>query len=198
VGERERVERAGERVGLVRLGDVLVPQAVTLYTGDVEDKGAPNVTARFEVRDGRPECVQLTVTAMPGGRGIRLRDLEVFTLDATVEAAFARFGIRPDDPPATLERPDASRELTAAEVAQLEQLRRTTRGEVKAARRGRPRTPVDQLARAAEVYREHIDGQPTKAVALVLGLSHRTAARRVQQARAAGLLPPTTRGLRKV
>ncbi|MGH2689339.1 MAG: hypothetical protein ACRDKW_11105, partial [Actinomycetota bacterium] len=68
------------RAGLVRLGDTVVPAGVTEYGGGADD--APHVTATYEIRNGRPECVHLEITARPDGRGIRLRDLELFTLDA--------------------------------------------------------------------------------------------------------------------
>jgi transposase-like protein len=49
----------------------------------------------------------------------------------------------------------------------------------------------------ADIYRQHIDDRPTEAVSRAFGKSHRTAARWVQQAREAGLLPDTTPGKRK-
>jgi hypothetical protein len=54
-----------------------------------------------------------------------------------------------------------------------------------------------ELEEVAKVYREFIGSTPTRAVQLAGGYSERTAARRVQQARAAGLLPQTTPGKRK-
>jgi hypothetical protein len=67
--------------------------------------------------------------------------------------------------------------------------------EARKARRG----PVSRAAleEVAKVYREHLEASPTRAVSLLLGYSERTAARRVQQAREAGLLPATTPGKRK-
>jgi hypothetical protein len=50
---------------------------------------------------------------------------------------------------------------------------------------------------SAKIYRQHIDDRPTEAVSRAFGKSHRTAARWVQQAREAGLLPDTTPGKRK-
>lgn len=50
------------------------------------------------------------------------------------------------------------------------------------------------LNQVAALYRAAVDGNPTRAVERVMGYSKRTAGRRVQQARAAGLLPPTTKG----
>jgi hypothetical protein len=68
--------------------------------------------------------------------------------------------------------------------------------EARKARRGA--VSKAELEQVAKVYREHLVGGPTAAVRLLLGYkSERTAARRVQQARAAGLLPATTPGKRK-
>jgi hypothetical protein len=53
------------------------------------------------------------------------------------------------------------------------------------------------LILVAEVYREHVSERPTEAVSRVFGVSHRTAARYVQQARESGHLPETTPGKRK-
>ena len=55
-----------------------------------------------------------------------------------------------------------------------------------------------ELEEVARIYREHVDASPTRAVAMLGGYaSERTAARRVQQAREAGLLPKTTPGKRR-
>lgn len=62
--------------------------------------------------------------------------------------------------------------------------------------RGRPRVPDAELERAADIYRSE-PRHPVQAVAAMLDLSPRTAARRIEQARKAGLLPPTTPGKAK-
>jgi hypothetical protein len=54
--------------------------------------------------------------------------------------------------------------------------------------------PPAELESVARVYRQAINGKPVEAVRFYLGTSYRTAARRVEQARAAGLLPPTRQG----
>jgi hypothetical protein len=68
--------------------------------------------------------------------------------------------------------------------------------EARTSRRG-SRITREDLEEVAQVYREHIDESPTQAVGIILGLTERAAARRGQQARAAGLLPKTTSGKRK-
>lgn len=64
----------------------------------------------------------------------------------------------------------------------------------------RPRRGVREveLQRVVDIYRANIDFNPTFAVFREMGYnSGRTAARRVEQARAAGLLPPTTQGRKR-
>lgn len=177
--------------GLVRLGDTVVPERVTL-TRDSEDDDGPHLTAVFEVRHGRPECVSLAVTSTLDGRGIRLSDINVFTLDATAVQAFERWAVRAEHTGSGAARMEIDiadfggrddHERWAAR-ADLHEARTASRGALSRA----------ELERVARVYREHIDHQPTKAVGLILGYTQRTAARRVEQARAAGLLPPTTPG----
>ncbi|WP_336922381.1 hypothetical protein [Aquipuribacter sp. SD81] len=55
----------------------------------------------------------------------------------------------------------------------------------------------DELAEVARVYRANVTGNPTAEVEREMHYTRRTAARRVQEARKAGLLPPTTPGKKK-
>ena len=173
---RTRVSaRVSSRRGLVRLGDSTVPPKATMTFEGV--KGSPDATVVFEVRNGRPECVSITVRAKKNGRGIATSDLSLIRVDDLTVDIFTtagNFGVQ-----------DEARQ-------------RQTHRDVYEARLSR-RSPVsrDELKQVAKVYREHLDGSPTRTVGHVLGYSARTAARRVEQARAAGLLPPTTPGKRK-
>lgn len=179
---KRRISRGETRY--VQLGDTIVPERLTL-TQESDDPYGPHLTAELEVRNGRPECVGLKVTARPNGRGIRLRDLDVFSIDGAVRDAFEGFAVRPDETGGgplggrdQAERFEIRRDLDQAQV-----------------RSGPPRA---ELERVAQVYREHVEHRnPTETVAMVLGYTRRTAARRVQQARDADLLPPTTPGKRK-
>jgi hypothetical protein len=54
-----------------------------------------------------------------------------------------------------------------------------------------------ELQEVARVYREHLTEAPVEAVARAMGYPLSTAPRKVQQARAAGYLPPTTPGKRR-
>ena len=55
----------------------------------------------------------------------------------------------------------------------------------------------EELEMVARVYREHFDNNPTQKVETLLNYTTRTAARRVRQARDAGLLPDTSQGKKK-
>lgn len=177
----ETAVRLGRR-GMVRLGDVLVPRKVT-RTYHAEN-GDPDLVMQFEVRDGRPECVGFAIRSKPGGRGIRTADLGVFNIDGLTASAFTQFALAEGGTPITGPSPE--------QAAAVER-------EVHRARKGRPRTATRaELERVAQVYRDHVEDSPVKAVQQICGYgSERTAARRVEQARAAGLLPQTTPGKRR-
>ncbi|HEY6422638.1 MAG TPA: hypothetical protein VIY28_05180 [Pseudonocardiaceae bacterium] len=165
----------GQHGGFVQLGDAIVPpKAEMTFEGT---GGSPDVQMRFEIRDGRPECVEINVMAKPDGRGIRSADMAMFNLDNLAIGVFgqlATIGVH-------------------AESEQLSALRSV--GEARSARR--PTVTRADLDEVARVYRAHVEASPTRAVELLLGYSARTAARRVAQAREAGLLPRTTPGKRK-
>lgn len=182
VGRLEISAKSTSRRGWVQLGDYLVPPKVTA-TLDAEN-GDPDLVIQFEVRDGRPECVSFTVRSKPKGRGIRTADLGVFNIDSMTASVFSRFALAPGGTPLSGPPP----EQASAAIR-----------EVHLARKGRPRTATrTELERVAQVYREHVDASPVRAVQTLCGYgSERTAARRVQQARAAGLLPETTPGKRR-
>jgi hypothetical protein len=154
--------------------------------------GAPDATVRFEVRDGRPECVEISVRARPQGRGIRSSDMALFNIDNLTANVLGEVGVVMEIDPATGvgvgyrggDHGDRNRWAVAGAVTE----RRT--------HRGRGSNP-EELERVAATYREHLVTAPVQAVATLHGYSDRTAARRVQEARAAGLLPPTSKGKKK-
>jgi hypothetical protein len=175
----------GRHGGLAQVGGVVVPRtAVYAHDGDT---GEPDLEVTFEVRDGRPECVDFHVRAKPGGRGIRTADLQmVSNLDAMATNLYAAVAPEPGGNAFNWMWRRTEENTARAERAVYE-ARKARRGTVSR----------DVLEEVAKVYREHLDASPTQAVALLLDYSPRTAARRVQQARAAGLLPQTTQGKRK-
>lgn len=165
----------GQHGGMVQLGTAIVPRkAVYVFEGD---KGTPDATLMFEVRDGRPECISVTVEAKRDGRGIRAADLAMISIDTLVTNVFKQLSTLGVHDPEQQRRDRQS----------IEQVRPTRRGTVTRA----------ELEEVARVYRKNVTSSPTRAVALACGYTDRTAARRVQQARDAGLLPKTTPGKRK-
>ena len=161
-------------------GRTIVPSRVTLV--GLGHKAAGTLRAEFEVLDGVPECILFSLEAVPGGRGIRTPDLRGFNIDGLVVNAFLRDAYRipeggsKDDQAV---RPESERELWALR-ASLERARRRRRG----------RASEAELIEVARVYQQDTEGAPVMAVANQLSYSDRTAARRVSQARALGLLPP--------
>jgi len=165
----------------------MVPRKVTLtFTGDDD---TPDIAAQFEVRDGRPECTEIRLIAKKHGRGLRTADLVTFNVDALAWHAFQGLAQR------EVGSTDAGYTVWADRWRASEaEARGVQKDLLEARRRSRGTVTTAALERVAAVYREHADGHPTKAVEELLGYSARTAARRVERARAAGLLPPTTPG----
>jgi hypothetical protein len=161
--------------GLIALGEAVVSREALMTFEGI--KGSPDVTMRFEVRDGRPECVSVAVQAKPDGRGIRSADMSMFHIDSLTIAVFeqlATIGVKDED--------------YARRVGHdLREARLSTRGAV----------THEELEEVAKVYRQHLNSSPTRAVALYGGYSDRTAARRIKQAAEAGLLPPTSPGRKR-
>jgi hypothetical protein len=163
----------------VRLGDYVVPRALTwTVRGSLGD---PDLRVEFEVRNGRPECTEVHVIAKPDGRAVQDCDLAALDLEAAAVGIFTDNAFRMvSESEAVMPGERSERDLWKA------------RGQVtKAAKqpRGVSRAELEQVA---ELYLEHADGTPLKMLEAVLGYSTRTAARRAQQAREAGLLPPLT------
>lgn len=117
--------------------------------------------------------------------------------------------------PAAVEGDGFAADVRAIDEATYEAVDPDNAGIVAARRAARPAGPAvsrrerragidEQVERAAAIYREEVarhEGErdagkvrPVDAVVHRLGLTRRTAARRVEQARAAGLLPPTSQG----
>jgi hypothetical protein len=182
--QRVGAKFGGKHGGLAKVGDVVVSRvAVYAYDGDA---GEPDLEVTFEVRDGRPECVDFHIRAKPDGRGIRTVDLQAVYLDVLAANLYA--AVAPAPGGSALNWMWRRDEQTAARAQRaVYEARKARRGTVTKA----------TLEDVAQVYREHLDSSPTRAVSLVFGYSERTAARRVQQARKAGLLPATTPGKRK-
>jgi len=189
-GRREVTGFAGGKDGgYVELGSAIVPPKAQLTFEGI--KGSPDATLSFEVRDGRPECVEIRVRAKSDGRGIRSADMREFNLDDLTAYVFTDLAIAVPDEGAGL---GPGSIYTPENEAVMQRAARDVR-EARMSRRGSvTRADLEEVAR---IYREHSDASPTRAVAMLLGVSERTAARRLKLAEEAGLLPPTTPGRKR-
>lgn len=151
-------------------------------------RGAPNLEARFEVRDGVPECVEFCLRSQPGGRAVRSADLRLFDIEGFTFNTFMRFTKRA--------RPGEQTQPQAAQVAphahEDERQWWAAAKDFGDAQRQRKSANQAELEEVARIYAEHAGSGPAKAVRVAMNYRERTAARRVAQARAAGLLPPST------
>jgi Family of unknown function (DUF6214) len=170
--------------GRVQVGDRWVPPRIIVHSAGSANE--PDLRMMIEVRQGIPVYTEVTLHARPDGPEVRRRDLDI-PLDGWLEQIVAACSL-------IARGIDASGNWTTL-VQPIED--RAALTNVRRARSGRPRIPQERLQEVADVYREHIEERPTEAVSRAFGVSHRTAARYVQQAREAGLLPDTTPGKRK-
>lgn len=164
---------------LVEVGDRSVPsRIVATFPGNLE---GPDLSLTIEVRQGIPVYTELVLRSQPGSPDVRNKYLANIHLDDWLEAIVAACSRRRVGPNTWVGEAD-----NHAAVVNVRQ-----------ARAGRPRLAPEHLVRVAEIYREHVAGRPTEAVKRAFGVSDRTAARYVQAARKAGILPPTTPGKKK-
>lgn len=163
-----------------RLGDYLVPREIRWSVDG--DAGAPSLHMRFEMRDGRPECVEVHLMASDDGRGLRWSDLAGFHLDTITTGVFQETAS-----PIVEEDDGHVAAIGGASIGEREwwTIRDTVEERVKSSR-GPSKAELEEVA---SVYRRH-PGAPLKAVQTALGYTERTAARRVKAAREAGLIDP--------
>lgn len=155
--------------GLAQLGNLAVPAALTITLRGVLDE--PDCVIKYEVRDGRADCVSFTVTAKPNGRGLLTSDLRMFTLDGLGEEAFTDYAY------------DAAVGGEQQGLPDERAARRTISDSLRASR-GPSLAVLEEVAR---LYREN-PKRPVVAVETALGISRSTAHRRIREARAKGLL----------
>lgn len=166
----------------VQVGDRWIPPEILVTSRTAAE---PDLIAKIEVRKGIPVYTEVTLRARPDGPEVRSRNLDL-PLDDWLEQIVAACSF--------VGNVDNSGRLTSLvrpvqDGGALANVRR--------ARSGRPRKSHEHLQKVAEIYREHTQERPTEAVMRAFGTSYRTAARDVQKAREAALLPPTTPGKRK-
>lgn len=161
---------------------IMVPSRVTyrLSGGD-----GPTIEATFAMCDGVPGVVDLHVSSARPGVPLRADDVPI-TLHNLTRHVFEQFVYRETSSgttPETFFQVDYEK-LPASESRRVVGNKRV----------GRPPVPREELERVADAYRRNVDAKPLQYLQRHYSYSSRTAARRVQQARDAGLLPPTTRG----
>lgn len=163
--------------GSVLVGNRLIPQEirVTVRGGPSQ----PDMEMKIEVREGMPECVEFTLRARPDGPEIRDKDLGVVRVAYWLEQIVAMCSMK------------------QSETGLVTMGSQTALSDITRIRTKRPQISREHLKNVSEVYRQHFDTRPTEAVSRTFGVSHRTAARYVQKARAAGYLPDTDRGKKK-
>ena len=177
------VKLTGPYGGKVRVGRFIVPRHVFLdVTGGAGD---PSAHIHFEWRDGRPQAVEVRVTAAPDGRGIGSSDLDALTLDAMATTVFQRHStvvVAEGNGVTTSAMVDWSHPKWERDGWQLS-------GELtEAISSSRGRRTATELERVAEIYRERRGKDALTYIATALDVSLRTAARRVKAARQVGLI----------
>ncbi len=156
--------------------------------------GDPSLTMRLEVRDDRPQCRSLCITARDDGREVSPLDIAAVDLPTWVESLFTAESVpafRDENGVIWLGRED----LHSAGPAGDEAWRKAMKPIREARRRRGPRKLDDaHYRKVAEVYREHVDRSPTKAVAEIFGIERSMAEKYVRGARDRKFLGPAQRG----
>lgn len=194
-----RYSRPSHKLGTWGSAAYIYPDAVEFEARDRLGT-APEIWARAEMRNGVPEVVDYRIKATKNGKPIRTSTLEALPRpeDLAIEG-FKRYTYRRDDPVVV--------ELLAGSNPGLNEIAHAAgpkdddeswaiENELRSAQEGNKGPAESELELVARIYRESVAHKPVEAVQFALGTSYRTAARRVEQARAAGLLPKTTKGRR--
>jgi hypothetical protein len=154
----------------------------------------PDLFARIEVRNGKPELVRLEWSSNQYQREIRQRDLRSLEVSGLVDVLYAGLTFHADSDTGAVRRglgETAGGDHPPAFYVAQRFIARQRRPE------GYRKITPELLKGVAEVYRRHIDGAPTQAVAKTFGVKPRMASVYVDRARKAGLLPHTTQGKRR-
>lgn len=177
------VKMTGPLGGRVTVGRYSLPKHVFAHLDG--DNGHPDLHLHLAWRDGRPEVVEVSIKSKPDGRGVRTSDLEVLALDGLAKSIYKSVAMEfeVEQGGATAFSPVDPDDFDSRGAWELD--RDLT--EAIASRRGGANRAM--LAKVAEIYQQHDGRHALPRIAAALGVSDRTAARRVNEARAAGLLP---------
>jgi hypothetical protein len=169
---------------LVRFGDFSVPAAVAWVSDPIGR--SPAVRAEFEMRNGSPVCLSVTITATPKGRPVTTADLASLPgLERKGLDAFKALGIR------VFDDEDWRKGRNLHRYDQIHTPNPRDLGTALSKR------PDEELERVAQVYRDNLASRPVEAVQLAFGLARRTTDRRIKAARDRGFLPQTTKGRKR-
>lgn len=177
-------------------GTVSIPTTATMEVRG--ENGHPDATVKFEVRDGRPEVIEIHVIGKPGGREIRSADMSLFNLDNLTANVMSNLGQKMTNFRVTEENGIVQGYADFGGSDSEEDIWATNRAVHEVRAKGRRGVSRVELERVAEVYREHVDRGPVDAVQHLLGYgSRRTASRRIKAAEEAGFLAPTKQGMKR-
>jgi hypothetical protein len=178
-----RVRSEVGRAGWVPIGDdfYLPPRFEMDWASDGHQ---PSLRMQFEVIDGAPQCVDVQITRVPGGRAVQASDLRVASRVEDWTRGAAALVAEP-----MVERSGGAVATTPSRSAS------DAKAALAAIARSRRNKITDQfLRRVAEVYRAHVEDAPTAAVAEQFNVSHRTAGDYLRQARERGHLGAAIKG----
>lgn len=183
-GDRETVKRVADDAELIE--NVEVPQSIEMTTSGGPE---PDMHVRVELRDGSPVLTELSWKSGPGQSDIQQKHLRQTTI-AKLITDLVVSTMQTNDRVPVGEAPD----VTALRQSKAVARRFVDRQQLPRARR--VMTP-EFLQEVAKVYRENIDGKPTKAVGKTFNVQSRQASKYVDAARQRGYLPKTVRGQKK-
>jgi hypothetical protein len=171
----------------IQLEDHQIPRSLEIET---ETPGEPVVYARVEVTDSGARLMELTfrVDDDPYVRGIRQTDLRGVQVAALIDGLVAEwtFPLTRNGEGVAVRTPGSPGSEAHRDAPRLVE-------RMRGGKTSRNITP-DLLERAADIYRDNIARNPTKAVQHHFQVSQRMAAEYVSRARKQGLLPPTKQG----
>ncbi|MCF6391043.1 hypothetical protein L2K20_29135 [Mycobacterium sp. MBM] len=199
-GQRVVMSMSGDTETLRRIADeseviegTTVPKWIEL---DTSGGAEPDRHVRVELRDGSPVLTELSWKAGPGQGEIRQKHLKQTEIAKLVTDLVVSVMPTTDLVPVDS---DLGRIEEAPEVAALRQSKAAARKFVDRQRLARARRVItpELLQEVAKVYRDNINGAPTKAVGEMFNVQPRQASKYVDAARQRGFLPATVRGQKK-
>ncbi|WP_131833172.1 HAD family hydrolase [Mycobacteroides abscessus] len=182
--DQETVKRIADETEL--LENVEVPRSIELTTSGGAN---PDMYVRVELRDGSPVLTELSWKSGPGQSDIQQKHLRQTTIAKLVTDLVVSTMKTADMVPV-----DEAPDVTALRRSKAAARKFVDRQQLPRARR--VMTP-EFLQEVAKVYRENIDGHPTKAVEETFNVRYRMAGKYVESARQRGYLSQTVRGQKK-